>query len=290
MYYAVHQAGKAVVAAWAADKWRVKGHGLIQVGDDDEDRPSAWQSDILRFQVKPYRKRPGVLDAVASTLGTARLTGSVELGALWSALPEASPHPDASSWPLALPVYPHSYESAVPPFVSPAFRGFVCLRGLPAPEDAAVMNRLLAMYPDGSGAKAETYQGTLQFHKTPWGPGVSVQWPTPGVQARYGEPPPAELVAAHVHNRVPRYRRTEEHWLIPEVGDGSDQLPPLLLWWVLLFGLSLLARYEPATWRAALDLDRSPVADPLKELLDDALVIVPDLLFEAATQDRRAMS
>jgi hypothetical protein len=33
-----------------------------------------------------------------------------------------------------------------------------------------------------------------------------------------------------------------------------------------------------------------PVADPLKELLDDALVIVPDLLFEAATQDRRAMS
>ena len=145
LYYAVHQAGKAVVAAWAADKWRVKGHGLIQVGDDDEDRPSAWQSDILRFQVKPYRKRPGVLDAVASTLGTARLTGSVELGALWSALPEASPHPDASSWPLALPVYPHSYESAVPPFVSPAFRGFVCLRGLPAPEDAAVMNRLLAM-------------------------------------------------------------------------------------------------------------------------------------------------
>jgi hypothetical protein len=30
--------------------------------------------------------------------------------------------------------------------------------------------------------------------------------------------------------------------------------------------------------------------DPLTELLDDALVIVPDLLFEAATQDRSATS
>jgi hypothetical protein len=50
-----------------------------------------------------------------------------------------------------------------------------------------------------------------------------------------------------------------------------------------LFGLSLLARYHPANWRAALDFDRSACADRPAELLDEALVIVPDLLFEAAT-------
>jgi hypothetical protein len=66
----------------------------------------------------------------------------------------------------------------------------------------------------------------------------------------------------------------------------SHRLPPLLLWWALLFGLSLLARYQPAAWRAALDLDHSPCADPLATLLDEALVIVPDLLFDAAARDR----
>jgi hypothetical protein len=91
----------------------------------------------------------------------------------------------------------------------------------------------------------------------------------------------------HVHNRAPEYRSGKERWLTPVVGDGSDWLPPVLLWWILLFGLSLLARYEPAAWRAALDLDQSPIADPLTQLLDDALVVVPALLFNAATQDRR---
>ena len=83
--------------------------------------------------------------------------------------------------------------------------------------------------------------------------------------------------------RTPRYPRTEAFWLLPEVGDERDRLPPVLLWWVLLHGLSLLARYEPAAWRSALDLDKSPIADPLIDLLDNALQIVPDLLFEAAT-------
>jgi hypothetical protein len=36
-------------------------------------------------------------------------------------------------------------------------------------------------------------------------------------------------------------------------------------------------------WQAALDLDHSLIADPLTKLLDDALEIVPDLLFAAAT-------
>jgi hypothetical protein len=54
---------------------------------------------------------------------------------------------------------------------------------------------------------------------------------------------------------------------------------------VLLHGLSLLARYEPAAWRAALDPDTSPIADPLTELLDQALEIVPGLLYDTVTFD-----
>jgi hypothetical protein len=99
----------------------------------------------------------------------------------------------------------------------------------------------------------------LAYQETPSGPDFAVRWPAPEVPSRYGEPVPSELTDAHVVSRVPVYRRTGEHWLVPVVGDGQDFLPPVLLWWVMLFGLSLLARYEPAAWRAALDLDRRPM-------------------------------
>jgi hypothetical protein len=49
--------------------------------------------------------------------------------------------------------------------------------------------------------------------------------------------------------------------------------------------LSLLARYEPATWRAALDPDKSELAVPLEEVLDEALAVAPDLLSEAITHE-----
>jgi hypothetical protein len=95
------------------------------------------------------------------------------------------------------------------------------------------------------------------------------------------EPSP-ELVPPYPHARIREDRQASEHWLVPAVGGGTGRLSPLLLRWALLFGLSLLARYQPAAWRAALNFDRSFCADPLTELLDEALDIVPDLLFEAA--------
>ncbi len=41
---------------------------------------------------------------------------------------------------------------------------------------------------------------------------------------------------------------------------GGPSPRPLLLWWALLLGLSSLARYEPAVWTTAIDLDASPLA------------------------------
>ena len=280
LYYAVHQAGKAIAAAWAEGEWRATGHGLSQ--DSRE-----WQDDILRFRVKP-QKTPGVFGIVAGTLGTARLTGRVELGALWSALPEASPPAGGDSWPLALPVYP--FSNAAYPLSSEEGAGApswvsVCLRGQPALVDAEAVNRLLATYPGAADTRVTTYQGNLQFSPTPWGPGIGVMWPRTDMQEQ-GKPSSGGPSRFYVHDRPLAYRSGEERWLIPRVGHGSDWLSPILLWWILLFGLSLLARYEPVAWRAALDLDQSPVADPLTQLLDDALVIVPALLFDAATQDR----
>jgi hypothetical protein len=43
-----------------------------------------------------------------------------------------------------------------------------------------------------------------------------------------------------------------------------------MLWWALLLGLSSLARYEPAAWTRALDLDQSELAVGLERVLDFA--------------------
>jgi hypothetical protein len=159
----------------------------------------------------------------------------------------------------------------------------VSLRDQAPLDDQRAINDLLANYPAASGAQVEAVDGLIQREQTPWGFGVPIRWPAPPVD-HSPEGPPPEFVASEVHNRVPQYRYRQEHWLIPRVGERNDQLPALLVWWVLLFALSVLARYEPAVWRNALDPDQSELAVPLEELLDEALVVVPDLLSEAITQ------
>jgi hypothetical protein len=51
---------------------------------------------------------------------------------------------------------------------------------------------------------------------------------------------------------------------VPEVGPSKDHLSPLMLWWVLLFGLSMLARYVPGAWSEALAVNESSLAVPLE--------------------------
>ncbi len=71
----------------------------------------------------------------------------------------------------------------------------------------------------------------------------------------------------------------EVRWLRPAVGDVA--LSELPTWWALLFGLSMLARYEPAGWTAALALDSSPLAAPLAQGLQVAIDRVPQLVLDA---------
>jgi len=159
LYYAVHQAGKAIAAAWVKDDWRVRGHGLTEHKRDRTE----WETNVLRYRVRPQKDQPGVFGAVASTVGVTRLTSSVEVGALWSALPGVIQPTSDRSWPLALPIYPISYDDAGhPSWVCVGLRGQLL-------ENADEGNDLLAIYPDVVGARTTTYQGKLQVMSTPWG-------------------------------------------------------------------------------------------------------------------------
>jgi hypothetical protein len=277
LFYALSQAGRAVAASWLSDRWQVSGHGLTQ------DRgTNAWRGGgVLKFRVKP-QENGGVFGALAESLGTSRLTGGVELGALWAALPGQDPPVGDQSWPLAMPVWPNVYMQGQEALarLGAAHRGYVYLRDQVAPQDVQAINELLTMYPVAGGARVEAPKGLIQGALTPWGYSHSVRWPEPTADPSRGVSP-AVAMASHVRTRVPQYKYEREHWLLPTIGDRKDELQPIQLWWVLLFGLSLLARYEPVSWQAALDPDRSSLAFLLERLLDEALDVVPELLYGA---------
>jgi hypothetical protein len=54
-----------------------------------------------------------------------------------------------------------------------------------------------------------------------------------------------------------------------------------MTWWILLFGLSMLARYHPVPWTNALNVDASPAAVTLELTMNRAIDALPHLVFEA---------
>lgn len=58
-----------------------------------------------------------------------------------------------------------------------------------------------------------------------------------------------------------------------------------MLWWVLLYGLSSIARYDPELWVAVLDVDGSDQAVPIEDTLNEALDALPDLILAALAED-----
>jgi len=59
-----------------------------------------------------------------------------------------------------------------------------------------------------------------------------------------------------------------------------------MAWWALLYGFSIMARYEPDKWIKSLDLDRSIYAVPLEISLERGLKSVPRLVLEALTGEK----
>ena len=281
LFYVMSQAGRAVAAAWLKDNWQFGGHGLTQVRENED-----WKTGgILKFKIQPQGKQ-GAFGAVAQAQGAQILTGGVELGALWSALPGDNPAPPGG-WLRAMPIWPQVYiqgQEALARFGATQ-RSYVFLQGqIPEDNPLAIIDHL-RKYPAAAGARLETPQNILQRGWTPWGYGPSIlrSQQSGQAQAEAAGVPAGAMLESYWTGRVPAYRYQREHWLVPVVGDRNDELPPILLWWALLFGLSLLARYEPVAWRAALDPDKSEIACQLERLVDDALDIAPELLFEAIT-------
>jgi YaaC-like Protein len=69
--------------------------------------------------------------------------------------------------------------------------------------------------------------------------------------------------------------------ILPAVTGGSGAMHPLMIWWSILYALSMLARYQPRAWVELIDVSRSQHAVAIEYLLDVAQDSVPDLVARA---------
>jgi hypothetical protein len=253
LFYALSQAGRAIGAAHGDDQWRLRGHGLSA--------PALDRADICDVEIK--LKQPEAIDesfqGVAAASGSELPRAVMSIGELWSTLPGVCDLLGESSRPQPLMVNEDEDDVLYSPLFD--FKHLRAdlhgLRGDPAIE----IGTEFARYPAAEGATIISYS---RSHAV-------LAWPTdsatfPGwIWTRERIAPVDQL--------------TGRRWLRPAVAGSA--LSPLMSWWALLFGLSMVARYEPGAWVRTLDLDRPGRAAQLTELMNIALDAVPALVLEA---------
>jgi hypothetical protein len=279
-FYGVSQAGRAIAAARLDDPWRLSGHGLKAPA------PVSVSRDLLRRVVRPgggqaSKRRPSFA-GVAEATGSEQLTAELELGAIWAAIPELMaplPQPplEDQAWRRPLPVFQPEYDH-------PALRVFsergpleLLVGGLPPDADPGALLKQLTGYPTAEGVCLSLTQGlpenSIVRHLSPTGESLpKFRWPNVPANARER--------ALRLHGIAPDYRRLGTRLLLPRAG-GKDALSPLMLWWLLLFVLSSIARYDPETWIGALAVNESELAVPIEAALEVADKALPELVLDA---------
>ncbi len=270
LFYAMSQAGRAITAAHLPERWELTSHGLRWPG------AAASSTGILHRIVEP---RPGSASSyhrVAEAVRSSAITAPVQLGAVWSAIPE-----------LALPALPEREPDWLPPlslqmpsegYAPMMMTGVVALvHGLPDIDTAAAIEAHLEHYPTACDGRVDVLPSEpprVMTESLPWLPD-----PLPRILWE-GASATVQDRAATLDRVAPPCRSRTERYALPRLSTG-DHLSVLMLWWTLLFGLSNLARHEPAVWTAALDLNKSPLAVPIESALSEALDSLPHLVLEA---------
>ncbi|HSZ04448.1 MAG TPA: hypothetical protein VK778_04505 [Solirubrobacteraceae bacterium] len=267
LFYALSQAGRAIAAANLPDGWKLHGHGLSCA-----DLSAA---DVLDLEIKPSKNRnagqPDSFHGVAAATESAVPAEPIKLGALWLALPEVSKlladTDSAGKWPEALVAVPAEVTSSP---LERFDRVEVALVGWKHPDGASLVADL-PDYSNTAGASYEDIPGIgVRVTQAVGCLGLTTFWPTETADLAGRE---------NTLDRVVPSAPGGERWLRPLVGGAA--MNDLMLWWALLFALSMLARYEPAGWNVMLDLDHGALSSHLVRLMDAAVDVVPELVLQA---------
>lgn len=283
LFYGLSQAGRALVAARAGNPWTFRGHGI---GEARTNTPGATVADL---RIESHKSGNGAFNLVARALRSSSLPGPTRLGDLWTLIPDTWRFelPDSGTHRLLhidinrnQPATPVNGRLSNLPASLAVPRNSGDDPSAPRADWAAEEKRVrdyLTNYPSLTGYRFATGTGQpIGLHPHDDGTAsVSIHWPENPKRPVPGNERRKRVAATYFdHTRV-----------YPSIDGTKKPLHPLVTWWAILFGLSVLARYEPETWGRAIDVNQSPEAVAIEHLMDSALDSLPELLYRALTRD-----
>ncbi|MFD8968171.1 YaaC family protein [Streptomyces sp. NPDC059568] len=271
VFYGLSQAGRAIAAAAAdlkGEDWRLDGHGIRASGFD---KPFA----DIEIRTDPATSRSSYVRLSQLLDSPVWAKDPVRLEDLWDMLPVNLEYPltDRNRHP-ALYTDDHSIHGDPHPLLH------VPVCDIPdwVIDDGSRMtvNVFFAKYP-GLAQHHEYVRRTTHpdgppdFARYDHGGGeLRVSWLMPQGNALVEERREhlRGLSRSHGHSR----------WFLPAIPPTGREPHLLLVWWSVVYTLSMLARYDPAAWAGLISVDGSHHAVPIEGVLKRAIDFLPGLI------------
>jgi hypothetical protein len=284
LFYALSQAFRAACAAKLGTAWQRTGHGLSVPGRG---------TPLLDAVVKAEPSSTDLFSGAMSVGKEPALTGEVRIGDLWAA------HPDlvGVEVPDVTRPRPILIRTASPlrdleaQRQAPSDRLYLLAELPEDPDSPEAFAAAIRPYPTLTGAVPAEPPTNLPIGiLTPEEVrnGVVVRRLTIPIEMRpvLSAAVEGETVAAHLGRFAelapgPIKNQVDIRWVVPALGSPPQLLGPVGMWWILLLGLASIARYHPAQWVDALNVDKSPIAVGLERVLDRAQEVLPHYVLEA---------
>lgn len=278
VFYGLSQAGRAVAAVHAVDAWRLSGHG-IKAG-----RQAGTGQQLAELTVDP--EAGGSFGRLVNVLESSTVPAHTRLGNLWPLLSETARHPlpgSADDRALSVRADHTGWATGIPGVTVDEIPVRFAEIGESEPSDASglgadyssqadALDRYLSRYPTLSNRQPFTAGGQPIGLQRAGDETCSVSFRLPH-EALTKYPSPDALGAAVGVRSRGRWR------VYPSLDNEDRPVHPMLVWWAVLFRLSMLARYEPEEWETMTNVNTSTDAVPIEHLLGAAISAVPELLF-----------
>ncbi|HEX6758634.1 MAG TPA: hypothetical protein VF086_09540 [Propionibacteriaceae bacterium] len=268
IFYGFSQACRAMAASSSAldhETFRPRSHGL---------EVTAQPAVLADLKVAPrHEASTSMLATLQTMLGSTPWSEPLTLGQLWSANPDLAevPLPDcAAPEALRIGINQISSDPAIPLQVRISQLSRRLLTGT---DESDVQQLLSTTYP--------IVADTLPPNPPQFGgkPPPTIDGDDVKVNVLRSLPLDGRDLTQVIEQRT--MWRDSQSWLIPRLGGTVGPPHLLVVWWALLFALSMRARYDPERWTRDLDPDQSASsAVVLETMLDMSMGICPELLVE----------
>lgn len=293
LFYGLTQAGRALLAGLVAESngWRgIESHGLVF------DRVEPALGKIVQLsQVGVSASGEGLVQQVARVLGSPMITDRITLmdvlGSITALVTDEISIPLAhrplkvqeksfgaygdDSYPsFRLDIWPAGAALAAPPWGEGEPDGRFWNFELEVSDVTAWLAPYSIIEAVGPPSRARLTQIGLNRMA------VTVDWDNPNWQHSQSDKiSRIKFVRSAIDEPIDRsFAGPASGWLVPRLPGTTRATSQLIVWWLALYQMSMLARYQPLEWTALLNVDLSTLALPIERVLNEAYHIVPYLV------------